>query len=74
MQDESVDIANKVRGVAAEKRVSQERIASILGISLGSVNARMNGKVPFSSVELLRLSRAFDVEVGVFFPVRERVA
>lgn len=74
MQDESVDIANKVRGVAAEKRVSQERIASILGISLGSVSARMNGKVPFSSVELLRLSRAFDVEVGVFFPVRERVA
>jgi hypothetical protein len=47
MQDDITAIANRVRGVAAEHRASQGAIAATLGLSLGSVNARMNGKVPF---------------------------
>lgn len=68
MQTEASEIANKVRGVAAEKRVTQERIAELLSLSVGSVNARMNGKVAFTSVEILRLARALDADVSSFYP------
>lgn len=68
MQETTNAIANRVRGVAAEKRATQQRIAEILGIARGSVNTRMNGTVPFTGAELLMLASAFDVEIQRFFP------
>jgi transcriptional regulator with XRE-family HTH domain len=68
MQDDITAIANRVRGVAAEHRASQGAIAATLGLSLGSVNARMNGKVPFTGAELLKLSRTFGVDASLLFP------
>lgn len=68
MPDEMTEIADMVRGVAAEKRKDQEAIASILDLSRQSVNLRLNGRVPFTAVELFRLSRALRVNVSRFFP------
>lgn len=68
MADETTGIANKVRGVAAEKRYTQQRIASTLGISRTSVVERINGRVPFSGPELLKLSREMHVSPARFFP------
>lgn len=63
-------IADKVRGVAAEKRFTQKRIAETLAISRTSVVERMNGRIPFSGAEILALSEAMNVPVSRFFPDR----
>lgn len=72
MEDATARIANRVRGVTAELRVSQEAVAAVLGLSRQAVNARFNGKVPFQATELLLLASHFDVPVSRFFP--EQVA
>ena len=61
-------IASKVRGVAAEKRFTQQRIAETLGISRTSVVERINGRVPFTGVELDDLAEAMSVDISRFFP------
>jgi transcriptional regulator with XRE-family HTH domain len=71
MHDEMAKIADRVRGVVAEKRCNQKALASILGISRQSVNQRLNARVPFSGVELLRLSVALVVPIDRFFPSTE---
>jgi transcriptional regulator with XRE-family HTH domain len=73
MQDELTLIADKVRGVAAEKRKDQEAIAGILGISRQSVSQRFNGRVPFTATEVYKLSLAWGEPVARFFP-SERAA
>ena len=61
-------IADKVRGVAAEKRFTQGTIAQTLGIARSSVAERIAGRVSFTADELLALSIAMDVPVSRFFP------
>lgn len=63
-------IADKVRGLAAEKRFTQQRIAVTLAISRTSVVERMNGRVPFTGAEILALAEAMNVPVSRFFPDR----
>jgi DNA-binding transcriptional regulator YdaS (Cro superfamily) len=70
MPDEMIHIADRVRGVAAEKRANQQTIADILGMSRGSVNQRMTGNIPFAAWEIGRLAHAFDVPVSAFYSVR----
>lgn len=60
-------VAPKVRGIAAEKGISQDGIAKIIGISRTAVSKRLNGKGDFTATELKRLAEAFDVKVGAFF-------
>lgn len=62
------EIANHVRGVAAEKRFTQQHIASELKIARSSVNQRFTGAVPFTAPELFILARAMNVPVTRFFP------
>lgn len=61
-------IAARVRGIAAEKRFTQERIANTLGISRSSVVERYAGRVPFSATEVLILAEAMNEPVSRFFP------
>lgn len=61
-------IAAKVRGIAAENRATQERVAEILGLSRQAVNLRFNGKIPFSATEILELSDTFGISLDRFFP------
>lgn len=65
-------IADKARGVAAEKRFTQERIAATLGLSRTSVAERYSGRIPFTAPEIFALASALDVDIARFFP--ERVA
>jgi len=73
MAETTTAIADRVRGIAAEKRFTQERIATALGLARSSVSQRLNGTIPFTAPELLTLSHAFDVPVSRFFP-EERAA
>lgn len=68
MPNVSGSIADKVRGVAAEKRFTQARIAATLGLSRTSVVERMNGRVPFTADELLRLASVMGEPITRFFP------
>lgn len=71
MIPEMTQIADKTRGLASEKRVNQEEIARILGLSRQAVNLRINGKVPFAAWEIKRLSRELGIPVGSFFGAPE---
>lgn len=66
----TAQIADKVRGVAAEKRFTQQRIAETLGISRTSVVERVQGRVPFTAPELYELAVAMDAPIARFFPER----
>ena len=70
MTEATTTIADKVRGVAAEKRFTQQRIAETLSLSRTSVVERVNGRVPFTGAELHELSLALGVPVSRFFPER----
>ncbi|MBD3753347.1 MAG: XRE family transcriptional regulator [Micrococcales bacterium] len=61
-------IADKIRGVAAEKRFTQKRIAQTLGIAQSSVTERLAGRVPFTAPEVLTLAAAMGEPVERFFP------
>lgn len=60
-------VADKVRGIAAEKRVRQADIAEALSVSRMAVVRRFNGSVPFADHELITLSKRLGVPVGAFF-------
>ena len=68
MQTTTETIAAKVRGVAAEKRYTQKRIADTLSISRTSVVERINGRIPFTATEILDLARSMRVSPSRFFP------
>jgi len=68
MKDDMAQIADRVRGVIAEKRLDQEAVASILGISRQSVSQRLRGKVAFTAPELFRLAVALSLPVWRFYP------
>lgn len=61
------DVASKVRGIAAERRVRQSDLAEALNVSRMAVARRFNGSVPFTDRELIVLSRRLEVPVGAFF-------
>jgi transcriptional regulator with XRE-family HTH domain len=65
-------IVDKVRGVAAEKRFTQQRIALTLGIARSSVAERFAGRVSFTADEVYKLAVAMDVPVARFFPEPDR--
>lgn len=74
MTSTQTTIPDKVRGVAAEKRYSQQRIAATLGLSRTSVVERFNGRVPFTADELLTLSLHLNVPISRFYPTPAEVA
>ena len=61
------DVADRVRGIAAERRVSRAEIASVLSVSPMAISRRLNGITPFNAEELIKLSKALRAPVGAFF-------
>ncbi|GAB6857307.1 MULTISPECIES: helix-turn-helix domain-containing protein [unclassified Microbacterium] len=74
MASTTAQIASKVRGVAAENRYTQQRIAETIGVSRAAVVERINGRVAFTAPEILALAQAMDVPVSRFFPGTSAVA
>jgi transcriptional regulator with XRE-family HTH domain len=60
-------VADKVRGIAVEKRVRQADLAAALNVSRMAIVRRLNGTVPFADHELITLAKRLDVKVGAFF-------
>jgi len=71
MEDVVTQIADRVAGVAAEKRASQSVVAGIVGLSRQAVNMRYNAKIPWGASEVLRLARHWQVPIERFFPAAD---
>lgn len=63
----NAEVADRVRGVAAERRLSRGQIAATLQVTPMSLSRRLNGQTPLTAAELSALSDLLDVPVGRFF-------
>lgn len=55
---------NKLKGKIAEAGYSQRSLAVELGMSKNTLNAKVNGKVPFNTVEIERLCAKLGIYDG----------
>ena len=46
---------NKLKGKIVEAGYSQRSLAAVLGMSKNTLNAKVNGKVPFNTVEIEKI-------------------
>lgn len=59
---------NKVKGLIAEKGITQEILATeVLGISDTALNNKLLRKSQFKDTEIARMANYFDVNVSYFF-------
>ena len=47
--------SNKLKGKIAEAGYSQRSLAAELGMSKNTLNSKVNGKIPFNTVEIERI-------------------
>lgn len=64
---------NKLKGKMAEKGYSQRSLAAALGISKNTLNAKVNGKVPFNTLEVAKICEVLEIregseKVAIFLP------
>lgn len=60
----------KLRGRIVEKYVTQSRFAEFLGVTEQTVTMKLNGKVQFSTDDIITWSNALDIsvnEIGAYF-------
>lgn len=67
MQAHTGTPAAKLRGLTAERELTQEDIGVILGRTRHYVGKRYRGQADFSSTELAKLAAHFGVPVGSLF-------
>lgn len=60
---------DKLRGKMTEARFSQEKMAKLLGITVQSLNAKINGRSPFTLEEVVRITDILDLKnpMDIFF-------
>lgn len=60
---------DKLRGVMAEKRITQSALAIHLGLSVKTINAKLNGKVDFTVDEANSIVKFVGIEnpTEIFF-------
>lgn len=63
----NADVAGKVRGIAAERRIQQSELAKTLHISKMAMSRRFTAQTAFTPEELIRLAAHLGVPVGAFF-------
>jgi transcriptional regulator with XRE-family HTH domain len=52
---------NKLKGKIAEAGFSQRSLAEALGMSKNTLNAKVNGKVPFNTVEIEQICKVLGI-------------
>lgn len=60
---------DKLKGKMTEMHVSQEKLAKVLGITVQSLNAKLNGRSQFTLEEVIKISEhlKLDNPVDIFF-------
>lgn len=62
------------KGWMAENNVKQTEIAELLGISLQSVNLKVNGKLEFSLPQVRTICARYGISADVFLPKELRIS
>lgn len=58
------------KGWMAENNVSQTELARELGLSIVSVNLKVNGKVPWTLEQITKICEKYDISADIFLPKR----
>lgn len=60
---------NKLKGKIMEHQFTQEKLAGLLGISVQSLNAKLNGRRKFNLDEVVSITQILNIEnpVEIFF-------
>lgn len=60
---------DKLKGKMAEQKVSQECLAKSLGITVQSLNAKLNGRSQFTLGEVIKITEVLSIKepVDIFF-------
>lgn len=62
-------IGARVRGLMAERKITQERVADHLGLKQPAIARRLSGEVPFDVNELSQVAGLLDVQVSTLTEV-----
>lgn len=60
---------DKLKGKMTENRVSQEKMAKSLGITVQSLNAKLNGRSQFTLEEVVKITNILSLKdpIDIFF-------
>lgn len=60
---------DKLKGKMAEQGISQTKLAESLGITVQSLNAKLNGRKQFTLREVVKITEVLDISepVDIFF-------
>jgi len=68
------EVAAKVRGKAAERRISILALSEATGIEYSAMLRRTRGDVEFTAADLVAVANALDVDVADLLPRRDSQA
>jgi transcriptional regulator with XRE-family HTH domain len=57
----------KFKGYCAEHGIKQKEVADLLGITIESVNRKINGKEPFTFEQVKKLCDHYKISADVYF-------
>lgn len=63
----TLSLPDRIRGLAAERRLTQESLATILGLTRPAIGRRFRGQTEFSASEIEKLADAFQIPIGSIF-------
>ena len=60
---------DKLKGKMTEKHISQKKLSKMLGITVQSLNAKLNGRTQFTLEEVVRITEYLKIKnpVAIFF-------
>lgn len=62
------------KGWMAENKIKQTEIAELLGISIQSVNLKVNGKLDFSLPQVRTICAKYGISADIFLPSELRIS
>lgn len=63
----TISLPNRIRGLAAERHLTQEALGAILGLSRAAIRRRLQGTTEFTAAELQKLATEFQLPVSSLF-------
>lgn len=58
----------RFKGWMAENHITQGEIAKVLGVSIVSVNLKVNGKSPFTLEQITKICEQYQISADIFLP------
>lgn len=66
-RDKNIVNTAKIKGLIAEKGITQKILADAIGISTASINGKLNGNLDFKANELTQIANYFAIDIKELF-------